>query len=203
VQYVGTIVATLAGVGVATYLSVRQFYSQAEKKDDERRRQLAQSLAAELLKMLDVFAGGPNLHMADPKATAPHLFPDELGPARSPVSVHLVQLEPTATEEAIRVGLLDPQSTSNLSQLASLMRDYSMLSNNFYPLQYGPIWNPSYQERAYKLSVELARTRINLIIFGSTIITGLASQEIELPPQPQFRSDPNINVKMGGSPHND
>jgi purine-cytosine permease-like protein len=47
VQYIGTIVATFSGVGLATYLSVRQFYSQARERDDARRQQLAQALGAD------------------------------------------------------------------------------------------------------------------------------------------------------------
>jgi purine-cytosine permease-like protein len=110
-QYIGTIVATFAGVGLAAYLSVRQFYSQAEQVEATRRQQLATSLAAELYALLDILAGPPHFVVGDPTG------------GTNNIPAVFAQLEPTATEEAIRLGLLEPQSTSNLYQISSLMRE--------------------------------------------------------------------------------
>jgi purine-cytosine permease-like protein len=103
VEYAGTLVATFAGVVIATYFSVWQFYSQARANDEERSEQLAQSQAGELFTVLDIFGGIPI-----------HYLPNSAG-GSTPIPVILAQLESTATEEAMRVGLLGTQSSANLS----------------------------------------------------------------------------------------
>lgn len=152
VEYVGTLVATFAGVVIVTYFSVWQFYSQARANDEERSEQLAQSLAGELFTVLDTFGGIPTHYLPNPAG----------GP--TPIPVILAQLEPIATQEAIRVGLLGAQSSANLSQLSNMMRDYSQVSDSLYPLLCGPMWDPRFLQHAIKLATELARVRTTLII---------------------------------------
>jgi hypothetical protein len=184
IQYVGTIVATFAGVGLAAYLSVRQFYSQARETDNLRSEQLAQSLAGELFTVLDILAGPPNLHVG---AAVPS--------TSGPVPVVLAQLEPTATEEAIRVGLLGAQSSANLYQISSLMREYSKNSDAIAAMVRVPIWNARVADQSFKLALELTRGRMNLTIWCVTVIYGLAAQGIEMPADPRYRSDPSIRLR--------
>jgi hypothetical protein len=92
-----------------------------------------------------------------------HYLPNPAG-GPTPIPVILAQLEPIATEEAIRVGLLGAQSSANLSQLSNMMRDYSQVSDSLYPLLCGPMWDPRFLQHAIKLATELARVRMTLII---------------------------------------
>jgi hypothetical protein len=184
VQYIGTIAATFAGVVLAAYFGVRQFYSQARENDRARSQQLAESLAGELFAVLDILAGPPNLHVLDPTG----------GPNQTPVI--FAQLEPTATEEAIRVGLLGSQSSSNLYQLSNLMRDYSKNSEALTALARGPIWSPWVWQQSHALAAELMRERKNLVIWCVTVLYGLAAQGVEMPRDPRYRTDPSI--RWGG-----
>lgn len=120
--YVGTLVATFVGVGLAAYLNVRAFYAQAQRNNEERTDLLAQSLAGELFTVLDIVGAAPNLVVVDPTGRNNH------------VPVVFAQLEPAATEEAIRVGLFGAESTANLGQISNLMRDYTKACDNLYPL---------------------------------------------------------------------
>lgn len=186
--FIGTITATFAGVVVAAFLSVRQFYFQARQQEKKQSQQLAQSLAGELFTVLDILSAGPNVHFVDPTG------------ADDPIPVIFAQLEPTATEEAIRVGLSGPQGSANLSQLSSLMRDYTTISASLYSLTYGTHWTPAISLRAYRSATEISRVRANIIIFCTTVLHFLAAQGIEMPPDPGFRTDPRRVVQYRNRP---
>lgn len=189
--YIGTLVATFVGVGVAAYLNVRAFYAQGQRNNDERTDLLAQSLAGELFTVLDILGAGPNVVVSDPTGRNNH------------VPVVYAQLEPTATEEAIRVGLFGAQSTANLGQLSNLMRDYSKACDNLYPLVTQMRMNPTHPApvaAAYPLALEITRLKMNLVIWCMTVLYGLAAQGVTMPENPQFRTEPSnvVTYKPGG-----
>lgn len=181
VAFIGTLIATFIGVGAAAYINVWRFYSEAEETDRAKSQLLAESLAGELSTVLDILGGNPNVVIRDPTGGTNH------------IPVVFAQLEPTATEEAIRIGLLGSQSTANLSQLSNLMRDYTKASDNLYPLV--TAW---YQDEndltplkpAYKVANEVERLRQNLVIWCEAVLSSLKSQGIQMPHDPQFRTDP-------------
>ena len=178
VAFVGTLVATFVGVGAAAYISVWRFYAEAEEMNRERSQLLAQSLAGELFSVLDILGGSPNVFIRDPAGKT------------EAIPVVFAQLEPTATEEAIRVGLLGSQSSANLTQLSNLMRDYTKASDNLYPLVSQIRLNPAVVVAAHPLASEIVRLCMNLIIWCTTVLYGLAAQGIQMPHDPLFRTDP-------------
>lgn len=180
VSFITTIVATFSGVGLAAYLNVRQFYYEGRKRDEAQSQQLGQSLAGELYTVLDILRGPPNVTILDPNSGSNH------------ISVVFTQLTPVASDEGIRVGLFGAQSAANLSQVSNLMREYTKASNDLYSLvsewRRSPrdleLWNTAYQRAR-----ELNRLKTNLIIWCDAVLPGLASQGIEMPEDPQYRSN--------------
>jgi len=177
--------ATFIGVALAAALGIWLFYFQNEQSEKERKRQLGKALAGELVAVLDILHSPPNATIPDPSG----------GDADIPVI--LAQIEPMATEEALRNSLLGPQSNFNLVQLANVMREYRQSSNGFTPfLPYlcagqldGPMWIP-----VYELARDTDRLRQNVIMFCETVIKGLEDAGVKMPPEPKFPSDPNQTV---------
>lgn len=190
--FIGTMFATFAGVGAAAYINVRRFYAESEENDRVRSQLLAQSLAGELSTVRDILKAQPNFIVPDPSGT-------------NHILVRQAQLEPTATEEAIRVGLLGTQSSANLSQISNFMRDYSRASDNLYPLvsrmrMASERTAPRISAAAYPLALEIDRLRLNLLIWCDAVLTGLAAQGVPIPEDPTFRTNPQTVVTYRPGP---
>lgn len=177
--FIGTIFATFLGVGSAAYINVRRFYIQSDESDARRSQLLAQSLAAELLTVRDILESAPHVTVHDPTG------------GMNPISVRHAQLQPAATEEALRVGLLGVQSSANLAQISNFMRDYSRASDNLYPLVSQMRMYPIFSIAAHPLALEIDRLRANLLIWCEAVLDGLAAQGVQMPEDPKFRTDPN------------
>ncbi len=195
VAFVGTLVATLAGVGIAAYVSLRLFYREAQDRQDDRRQRIMQSLTAELFTVLDILNGPPHIRIPNPQN--PNI----------PIPVVLAQLEPTATEEAIRfgAGVFTGTSTAALSQLSNLMREYSKASEILYPLvrewqQVAPTTDPEIWQRSYIASHEVLRLRENLTRWCNTGLVGLIVQGADIEDIPRYRSDPSRIAQYGEDP---
>lgn len=201
VTFLGTLVATFAGVGVAAYLNVLAYDRQERQRTRDRdlhernmkrevEDRLARSLAAEAYKVLDIIRAEPaNAYVADPSGGAS-------------IGVIYAQLIPTATEEAIKVGLLghrdvdtQSQNLANLSQLASLMREYTKASEDLKPLvvqwQRG---DTSVSVPAYNAAKEADRMRQNLETWCPPLLERLRNDGVNMPPDPWYRSDGNLGV---------
>lgn len=175
--FVGTLLATFVGVGAAAYINVQRFYAESEANDRARSRLLAQSLAGELFTVLDILGGKPNVTVLDPTGEGNH------------IPVVFAQLQPTATEEVIRAGLFGAQSSASLTQLSNLMRDYTRASDNLYPLVNQMRMDPRFAIAAHPLASEITRLKMNIIIWCTTVLYGLAAQGVEMPHDPLYRTD--------------
>lgn len=195
VAFVGTLVATLAGVGIAAYVNLRLFYREAQDRQDDQRQRLIQALAAELFTVLDILNGTPHVRVPNPQN--PNI----------PIPVVLAQLEPTATEEAIRfgAGVFKGTSTAALSQLSNLMREYSKASEVLYPLvrewqQVAPTTDREIWRSSYIASYEVLRLRENLTRWCNTGLVGLIVQGAHIEDIPRYRSDPSRIAQYGEDP---
>ncbi len=80
------------------------------------------------------------------------------------------------------------------------MRDYTKACDNLYPLASQMRLNPAVVVAAYPLALEVRRLKINLVIWCTTVLYGLAAQGVTMPKNPLFRTDTGrvVTYRPGG-----
>jgi hypothetical protein len=132
VQYIGTIVATFAGVGLAAFFGLRQVRFQMRQADDQRRDQLLTALAGEIRASQRILSGRPT-PIVD---AATH---EEVG------TVVLVPLPDVVVNEAAQSALFPTEQTDEFFNLAGNIQVHNHEISSLFATRTGFVTKESLQ----------------------------------------------------------
>ena len=177
-EMLSTLIGTLLGGGLTLTSGFWLYRYQSRKDENERVKNLREALIAELQATTDRL-----------KTVRPTPVPDPTGSGQT-IEVVLTHLEPTACEEAVRSGLFGHNNTATLTRLGRLMHDYTKAVDILSSLIWRPEMGPISVVRAYELAINVKSLEQFMVLFCETVIKGFEYQDLEIPPERKYYSDP-------------